>query len=142
MQVALQMSTGSAMILLCAAVHIFAAALAIGWLRKKRPLMRRSSLRTGFHSVAVLFLIFLVSHTLQLYLWALAFWVSGALHGYEAPIYFALVTDTTLGYGDITLAADFRIFGAMASICGVLMFGLTTAFLVGAFTRLLNTDIT
>lgn len=83
-------------------------------------------------------MLLLFSHTAQVYIWALIFWWSGALQGAEAPIYFALVTYTTLGYGDVTLGDNFRIMGAMASVCGVLMFGLTTAFLVGALARLLR----
>ena len=81
----------------------------------------------------------MVARQVQIYVWAFAFWATGALQGYEAPIYFSLVTYTTLGYGDITLTEAFRILGAMASVCGILMFGLTTAFLVGVMARLLGT---
>lgn len=126
------------MILFCAAIHIAGAALAIAALRRKRPFRQGASMRTAFLAVASVFLLFLLAHTVQIYLWALAFWSLGALQGYEAPIYFALVTYSTLGYGDLTLGSDFRIFGSMASICGVLMFGLTTAFLVGLFARVLD----
>ncbi len=126
------------MILLCAGIHLSIAALAIVALRRKRPFRDGASMREGLMAVALLFLLFLSAHTIQIYLWAFAFGSAGALAGYEAPIYFALVSYSTLGYGDVTLGSDFRIFGAMASICGVLMFGLTTAFLVGIFARLLN----
>jgi hypothetical protein len=139
MPVAVQIALGSAMILVCAGVEIAFAAAAIAGLKRRKPFEPTASLREGVTAVSGVFLLFLVAHTLHIYLWAFAFWAIGALAGYETPIYFALVSYSTLGYGDVTLASDFRIFGAMASICGVLMFGLTTAFLVGMFTRLLST---
>ncbi|MDJ0631473.1 MAG: ion channel [Rhodobacter sp.] len=138
MPVVVQIVSGSAMILFCAAIHILCAAAAIRVLRRKRPFRSGAPIRSVGLALGALFLVFLFAHTVQIYLWALAFLGLGALPGYEAPIYFALVTYSTLGYGDITLAPDFRLFGAMASVCGVLMFGLTTAFLVGAFARLLK----
>lgn len=57
--------------------------------------------------------------------------VTGAISSLGDAIYFALVT-TTLGNGDITLARDFRNFGAIAAVAELLTFGLGTAFLIGA----------
>ncbi|WP_245538107.1 potassium channel family protein [Roseobacter litoralis] len=88
------------------------------------------------HSAVVFAL--MLSHTIHLYIWAFSIWALGALPGYEEPIYFALVTYTTVGYGDTTLGPAFRIFGAMASVNGILAFGMTTAFLVGLFPRVLG----
>ena len=138
MPVLVQIGFGSMMILFCAAIQIASAAYAITHLRKSRPFENGVTARRATIAIGAIFLLFLLGHTLHVYLWAAAFWATGALHGYEEPIYFALVSYSTLGYGDVTLGSDFRIFGAMASICGVLMFGLTTAFLVGVFARLLN----
>lgn len=80
----------------------------------------------------------LLSHTIQLYIWAISLWMLGALPWYEEPIYFALVTYTTVGYGDVLLPQDFRIYGAMAGVNGILAFGLTTAFLVNFFPRIIE----
>ena len=42
------------------------------------------------------------------------------------PSYFSLVTFATLGYGNIVLAPDYRIFGALRATCGSLMLGWST----------------
>ena len=139
MPVFLEIAAGSMMIVLCALVHLSIAAIIVRYLKNSRPLAETASLRAFFLITSGLFLMFLASHTVQIYLWAFCFWLIGALPGHEAPIYFALVTYSTVGYGDLTLARDIRIFGAMASVSGILMFGMTTAFLVGFFARLLNT---
>ena len=80
-------------------------------------------------------LVIVVSHMAQIYIWAIALQVSGALQGYERSIYFALATYTTLGYGDLVLTPDFQIFGAIAAVTGIINFGISTAFLVGYFAR-------
>lgn len=98
------------------------------------------SRRHRFVTVCALFLITLGSHTAQIYINALALWLVGALPGYEEPIYYTLVTYTTVGYGDVVLGPDFRIMGAMISVTGILMFGMTTAFLVGLFSRVVGEE--
>jgi hypothetical protein len=73
----------------------------------------------------------------QVYIWAITFWAGGMLDTPETSIYFALVSYTTLGYGDVTLGATYRIYGAMASVAGVFTIGMSTAFLVSFFSELL-----
>ena len=87
--------------------------------------------------VGLSFVMIVFAHTVQIWLWALAFMYVDALNTLESAVYFSLVTYTTLGYGDVTLQDDLRIFGAFASVTGLLTFGLSTAFLVGLVTRIL-----
>lgn len=82
--------------------------------------------------IAVLALI----HLGQVLLWALALSAfAPELSVFHDAFYFALVTYTTVGYGDLTLGPGSRVFGAMASFAGILGFGMSTAFLVSLFTR-------
>lgn len=138
MPINLQIIAGSGLLILCAVAHLSVAALIVGYLRKYRPLDAKVTTGGFFGLTSGLFFVFVAAHTVQIYLWAFCFWWLGALEGREAPIYFALVTYTTVGYGDVTLSPDFRIFGAMASVTGILMFGMTTAFLVGFFAKFLD----
>ncbi|MEM7188839.1 MAG: ion channel [Pseudomonadota bacterium] len=73
----------------------------------------------------------LAGHTAQVWIWALAFRFLGALNDLGEAIYFALVTTTTLGYGDVTLRREHRVFGAMSAVTGLMTYGLSTAFLIG-----------
>ena len=71
-------------------------------------------------------------HFAQVGLWAgFLVWL-GALQTYDDAFYFSLVTFATLGYGDIVLAPDYRIFGALAATCGSLMLGWSIARLMAA----------
>lgn len=140
MNVLFQILLGSLLLIVCGLLHIAIATRLVTLLRVQAA-MKSSRRRLGFvRLMSIVFAAFVLSHTLQVYIWAAGIWSVGALQGYEAPIYFALVTYTTVGYGDVTLDPDYRIFGAMASVTGILMFGLTTAFLVGVFARATGRD--
>lgn len=86
--------------------------------------------RIGFLLVAIGFILF--AHTTQVWIWSGAFVWSGALEDWNTAVYFSLVTYTTLGYGDIVLGQGLRIFAALASVTGLLGFGISTAFLVSS----------
>jgi len=66
------------------------------------------------------------------WIWSSGFVLSGALPDWNTAVYFSLVTYTTLGYGDVILGPGLRIFAAFSAVTGLLGFGISTAFLVGA----------
>jgi len=80
--------------------------------------------------------IILVSHTAQVWLWAMMLYDRTILTDWNTAIYFSLVTYTSLGYGDVVLGPGARIFGAFGAVTGLLSFGMSTAFLVSLMTRI------
>lgn len=138
MNVLFQIALGSGLLLLCLAIHISVAARLVMFVRTRKPMRRRQTTASFVRLLALISIVFLMSHTVHIYIWAASLWVLRALPGYEEPLYFILVTYATLGYGDVILQPGYRIFGAMASVCGILMFGLTTAFVVGFLGRFLE----
>jgi hypothetical protein len=70
--------------------------------------------------------------TFGVWLWALTFWVLGLFPGLEPAVYFALVSFTTLGYGDLLLPADWRLLGGMTAANGFIIFGVLVASLSDA----------
>lgn len=82
--------------------------------------------------VAVVSLWVLGVVSLGVWIWALALNALGVFTTLEEAVYFALVSFTTLGFGDVLLPVEWRILGAMAAANGLLSFGLLTAFLVEA----------
>ena len=69
------------------------------------------------------------AHMLETAMWATFFWKSGHLPSFSGGWYFAGVSHTTLGYGDVVLKKPWRSLGPISAINGLLTFGCSTAFL-------------
>lgn len=70
--------------------------------------------------------------TVDVWLWAVVFDLLGVLPTLEASVYFALVSFTTLGYGDVVLPENWRLLGGMCGANGFMIFGFLVAMLVEA----------
>lgn len=75
-------------------------------------------------------------HSVEIWLYAAAFWAIGAVGDFETALYFSTVTFTTLGYGDVVLEGNWRLFGAIEAGNGLILFGWSTAFLLSVTSRL------
>ena len=73
--------------------------------------------------------------TAQVWIWASVYVRYDVLTDWNAAVYFSLVTFTSLGYGDIVVGPEFRIFAAFGAVTGLLSFGISTAFLGAAMLR-------
>jgi hypothetical protein len=95
--------------------------------------------RHGFaRTVAMLAMVLglFVIHALEIWLWAAVYLWVGAVPDLETALYFSTATFSTLGYGDIILDPEWRLFGSLEGINGFLLIGWSTAYLVAAATRL------
>ncbi len=126
-----QISLGSLVLGVSSACHIAVLVTAIDIL----PTFAAEKDELHWPVIIAAFAAILFGHTVQVWLWALSLKALGAIAAIEDAVYFALVTSTTLGYGDITLRREWRLFGAMAAVNGLLTFGLSTAFLIEVFAR-------
>jgi len=68
-------------------------------------------------------------HLFEIAIWALFFWWQNCLPDAESSFYFSGVTYATIGYGDLVLPKEWRLFGPIEGLTGILMCGLSTAFL-------------
>jgi hypothetical protein len=134
----IQIAFGSTFLLASALVHV--AVFAFGIPRLARLADQMQPARHIFRTVMLMsagIALLIVAHTITIWFWAAGFYGSGAFSDFATSFYFSTITYTTLGYGDIVLDPDARIFGSFAAITGLLTFGLSTAFLVGLLVRIL-----
>jgi hypothetical protein len=82
--------------------------------------------------------VLMVAHTLEVFVWALAYAIVGAAPAGSDLLYFAFVNYTTLGYGDITPTQAWRLTGPMTAMNGILMFGWSTAVLFEVLRKTLD----
>jgi hypothetical protein len=67
------------------------------------------------------------AHLCEVIVWALAYALTDAAPPGSDVLYFAFVNYTTLGYGDVTPVARWRLLGPVTAMNGVLLFGWSTA---------------
>jgi hypothetical protein len=65
----------------------------------------------------------------------LFFWWHHCLSDAESAFYFSGVTYATLGYGDLILPKEWRLFGPIEALVGSLMCGLSVAFFFGVLAK-------
>jgi hypothetical protein len=138
MQLWIQIFHGTLFLSLCSALHLGLIILSLPWLAKIGSGLRyQFRVHRAGMLISLAFAVIVLGHTAQVWIWAGAFLWHGAINDVDTAVYFALTSYTTLGYGDIILEQNMRIFGAFASVCGMLTFGVSTAFLVGVIGRIL-----
>jgi voltage-gated potassium channel Kch len=82
----------------------------------------------------ILFL--LIPIVLDLALWGMFYYASGALPSFEEALYFSTATFTTVGYGDIVLGREWRQLATFEAVNGWIIFGWATALIVAVIQRL------
>lgn len=99
--------------------------------------LKRPPQRPKLIYVLVILVIWLVAGlTVSAWLWALVFYVIEALPNFETALYFAIVTFSTLGYGDIVLNNEWRILAGLSAVNGLIIVGLNTAFLADGISKI------
>ena len=73
--------------------------------------------------------------TVEVWLWAVAYLLVGAVPDFEHALYFSTVSFSTVGYGDVVPVYEWRMLGALEAVNGFLMIGWSTAYLISAGTR-------
>jgi hypothetical protein len=74
-------------------------------------------------------------HLFEIAIWALFFWWEKCLPDAESSLYFSGVTYATLGYGDLLLPKEWRLFGPLEALTGTLMCGLSIAFFFAVLSK-------
>ena len=137
MHSALLLGTG----LLLASLLSFSVAIALVVSLMSR-VIRSGYSGEGFgKNVAIMIVITLVmaaAHLVEIVLWAIAFQASSEFSTFEKAFCFSAQNYTTLGYGDIVLSDRWRLLGPLEAINGLLLFGLSTAVMFAALSRLVS----
>lgn len=82
--------------------------------------------------------VLMLAHGLEVFVWALTYELVGAVPPGADVLYFAFVNYTTLGYGDVVPVERWRLIGPTTAMCGVLMFGWSTAVIFEVLRRALS----
>jgi hypothetical protein len=113
---------------------------AVGFDSLLRIVIRSHTLdRSGFWSVTPtvigLTLWLMLIHIAEIAVWGQFYFRWGCMPDAETAFYFSAVTYTTVGYGDLTLPLQWRNFGPLEALTGIIMCGLSTGLFFGLVLR-------
>jgi len=91
---------------------------------------------SNFAIVALVILLALVAHLIEIAFWAVLFVICGEFHDFGTAYYHSAVNYTTLGYGDVIMSPAWRLLGPLEAANGILMFGVSTAMIFTLILRL------
>lgn len=127
-----------AMTLVVVLVHLTGLFLLLHFLRSNAYRVAGKDgtlLRQGAVILGVTLGIF-VLHGIEIWLYALAYLAIGVFKDFSTALYFSTSSFSTLGYGDVVLGPDWRIFGAIEAVTGLILIGWSSAFLLSVTSRL------
>lgn len=128
----LSLLIGSIIIIISVVVQAYGN---VRWLKKIAPSFKKkqtfTSSKLPLRLLTFSFLFFTLLHTFQTWLWALAYMLIPETKllftSFFEAWYFSLVTFTSLGYGDLTLADNWRILSGIEAINVIMLIGWSTA---------------
>lgn len=84
--------------------------------------------------VAVVLGVFFI-HTIEIWLWAATFILTGALAGLENALFYSTAAFATTGSADMAVQPAWRLLASFEGVNGFILIGWSTAYLVTASTR-------
>src|SRR5262245_45560502 len=114
---------------ICVIIHCAVLILFFEWLLTQRPTIEQKY-RIQHHSLLLIlaFTIMIFLHVTETAIWAAFYYWRGLFEDFETSLYFSMGSYTTIGYGDVVLPRTWRLLGAIEGISGVLLCGLSAAF--------------
>jgi len=140
MTFARQVGVAVILVTLTLSIQCAGVAVLISWAKAsvERGVARLSSLHAAVLMIRFSTLV-IVLHFSQIFVWAV-FYRWYCLPSWESSLYFSASSYSTVGYGDVVLPQVFRLLGAVESVTGVLMCGISVSGLVALATRLVERE--
>ena len=135
-----QFAVATLLVVLCLVIHglvlfnlsrVMRGESALEQMRHIRPLSPRGA---GFTLLVVLTMFAL--HGFEIWIFALSYWLLGAVQGLEGALYFSTISYSTVGFSDTHILQQWRLVGAFESILGVFLLGWSTAFFFRMLSRI------
>ena len=116
----------------------FAGLLGLMWVLRARGHRFRAHESAVGQGAAIVFVVLglVAILTIEIWLYGMVYFSLGALPDFESALYFSTTSFTTIGYGDVVLEKNWRLFGAVEGANGLLLFGWSTAFLIAVTARM------
>ena len=113
----------------CLLLHVVSIVLLADWMLDRRD---KSKEQMGMLSYMLLliaaFSVIILLHMVEIGIWAIFYYANSLFQDFETALYFSITSYTTIGFGDVVLPRAWRLVGGIEGVTGVLLCGLSTAF--------------
>ena len=124
-----ELAAAFGIVAVCVVLHVICMVTVGEWLvsHRRRDRQLGSLGYTGLLIVVFAIVIFL--HMVETAIWAIFYYYRSLFQDFETALYFSITSYTTIGFGDVVLPRAWRMLGGIEGISGVLLCGLSTAFI-------------
>jgi hypothetical protein len=137
-----EISVAALIVFACLLLHVAGLLLMAEWLLQRREYLERKAARLRFAILMILlFSGILLLHVVETALWAIFYYSRALFTDFETSLYFSLTSYTTIGYGDVLLPKKWRLLGAIEGVSGVLLCGISTAFIFAVMSAMFQIRI-
>jgi hypothetical protein len=130
----LKLLIGLCLMAACVVIHAAGLIAALRWM-STHPFSQPRFWRWTVRFIAVAGWAILL-HLTEITVWALVYYLRGAMGDLPSALYFSAVTYTTTGYGDLVLPKEWRLVGGVEALTGILMCGWSTGFFFAIVSRM------
>ena len=124
-----ELTIAFSVVAVCLVLHVASILLMGDWLLDQRDKRKETLRGTGYIVLLIgTFSALIVLHMIETAIWATFYYVRGLFPDFETSLYFSITSYTTIGFGDVVLPRAWRMLGGIEGISGVLLCGLSTAF--------------
>ena len=125
-----EISIAAAIVCVCLLVHVAGMLWMANWILARRGYRERTATNRHFSTLIIaVFSGIVLLHVAEASLWALFYYSRSLFSDFESSLYFSLVSFASIGYGDVLLPQRWRLLGAIEGISGILLCGVSTAFI-------------
>lgn len=108
------------------------------YIRKGHHAMHSVGILHDVGLLSAIMLIMMLGNFVQIALWAGMFVYLGEFSLFSDAVYHSAVNFATLGYGDVVMSDEHKLLGPLEAANGAIMFGVSTAIMMGAMQDMLR----
>jgi hypothetical protein len=113
----------------CLLLHVVTIVFLADWILDQRDKRREQMGMLGYIVMLIVsFTVIIVLHMAEIGIWAVLYFERSLFPNFETSLYFSITCYTTIGFGDVLLPPAWRMLGGIEAVNGVLLCGLSTAF--------------
>jgi hypothetical protein len=114
---------------ICVVIHAGGITVFARFLSRRFPPEKFTTVGRQSLLLILVFAMVITLHLIETGVWAVFYFWNSLFPDYETALYFSLGTYSTIGYGDVVLPQRWRLLGGIEGISGVLLCGLSGAFI-------------